>query len=56
MAKALTVERFFAWCAQLPAGCMVAMEACGGAHHVARRLAAMAEPVVAPLARHHMTQ
>ena len=40
-AKALTVERFFAWCAQLPAGCMVAMEACGGAHHVARRLAAM---------------
>ena len=41
MAKALTVERFFAWCAQLPAGCMVAMEACGGAHHVARRLAAM---------------
>ena len=38
LAKALAPERFFAWCAELPAGCLVAMEACGGAHHVARRL------------------
>ena len=38
MAKPMAPERFFAWCAQLPAGCVVAMEACGGAHHVARRL------------------
>jgi transposase len=29
------------WCAQLPPGCVVAMEACGGAHHWARRLGAM---------------
>lgn len=28
-----------AWCAQLPPGCVVAMESCGGAHHWARRLA-----------------
>jgi transposase len=37
-AKAMSPERFFAWCAELPAGCLVAVEACGGAHHVARRL------------------
>jgi transposase len=39
LAKPMSVERFFAWCAGLPAGCVVAMETCGGAHHVARRLA-----------------
>jgi transposase len=38
LARAFAPERFFAWCAELPAGCLVAMEACGGAHHVARRL------------------
>jgi transposase len=38
VAKAMSPDRFFAWCADLPAGCLVAMEACGGAHHVARRL------------------
>jgi transposase len=38
LAKAMSVNRFFGWCAGLPAGCLVAMEACGGAHHVARRL------------------
>ena len=32
-------DRFFAWCTELPAGCIVAMEACGRAHHVARRYA-----------------
>jgi len=34
LAKALSPERYFAWCAELPAGCVVVMEACGGAHHV----------------------
>jgi transposase len=38
LARAMSPDRFFAWCAGLPAGCLVAMEACGGAHHVARRL------------------
>ncbi len=38
LAKAMPVDRFFGWCAELPAGCVVAMETCGGAHHVARRL------------------
>jgi transposase len=36
--KAMSPSRYFAWCGELPAGCVVAMEACGGAHHVARRL------------------
>ncbi len=36
--KALARGKFAAWCAQLPAGCLVAMEACGGAHHWARKL------------------
>jgi transposase len=36
--KAMPVDRFFAWCSELPQGCVVAMEACGGSHHVARRL------------------
>ena len=39
LARAMAPERFFAWCAQLPPNCIVAMESCGGAHHVARRLA-----------------
>jgi len=38
LAKAMSPDRFFTWCGELPAGCLVAMEACGGAHHVARRL------------------
>lgn len=40
-AKALPRDKFMAWCAQLPPGCVVAMEACGGAHHWARKLRAM---------------
>ena len=40
-ARALQRDKFAAWCAQLPPGCVVAMEACGGAHHWARRLRAM---------------
>lgn len=38
LAKTLRPDRFYAWCAELPAGCLVAMEACGGAHHAALRL------------------
>jgi len=41
VARALKRGQFLAWCAQLPPGCLVAMEACGGAHHWARRLIAM---------------
>jgi transposase len=41
VAKALKRDQFLAWCAQLPAGCLVAMEACSGAHHWARQLRAM---------------
>jgi transposase len=40
-AKAISRERFEAWCAQLPAGCIVAMEACSSAHHWGRRLQAL---------------
>ena len=41
VAKALARDKFISWCAQLPPGCTVAMEACGGAHYWARRLHAM---------------
>ena len=40
VAKALKRDQFLAWCAQLPPGCLLAMEACSGAHHWARRLVA----------------
>ena len=40
VARAIKREQFLAWCAQLPAGCVVAMEACSGAHAWARRLRA----------------
>ena len=36
--RAIQRSKFLAWCAQLPAGCLVAMEACGGAHHWCRQL------------------
>ena len=41
LARAIKREQFLAWCALLPAGCVVAMEACSGAHAWARRLRAM---------------
>jgi transposase len=41
MARALPRQKFLAWCAQLPAGCIVAMEASSSAHHWARKLIAM---------------
>lgn len=36
--RALKREKFLIWCAELPAGCLVAMEACSGAHHWCRQL------------------
>jgi transposase len=41
LTKAMSPERFFTWCANLPTGCLVVTEACGGAHHVARCLQPM---------------
>ncbi|MEJ5991665.1 IS110 family transposase [Ramlibacter sp. PS3R-8] len=41
IARGMSRQKFAAWCAQLPAGCVVAMEACSGAHHWARRLMAL---------------
>ena len=38
VARGFKRDQFFAWCEQLPKGCMVAMEACSSAHHWARRL------------------
>ena len=40
-ARALRREQFIEWSAQLPPGCMVAMEASSSAHHWARKLLAM---------------
>ena len=40
-ARALAREKFLSWCAQLPPGCVVAMETCSGAHHWARKLRSM---------------
>ena len=40
-AHAIKRDKFLAWCAQLPAGCVLAMEACSGAHHWGRQLRAM---------------
>ena len=39
--RQLSRDKFLPWCAQLPVGCMVAMEGCGGAHHWARKLTAL---------------
>lgn len=41
-AKPLARDRFLGWCqSHLPAGCEIAMEACGGAHHWGRQLRAL---------------
>ena len=40
-AKALSRDKFAAWCVQLPPGCLIAMEACSGGHHWARKVRAM---------------
>ena len=39
--RALPRDKFIAWCAHLPAGCVVAMEISSSAHHWARRLTAL---------------
>lgn len=39
--RALKRGQFMSWCAQLPPGCVVAMEACSRAHHWARKLQAL---------------
>ncbi len=39
--RQLSHDKFALWCAQLPAGYLVAMEACSGAYHWARKLTAM---------------
>jgi len=36
--RTLKREKFLLWCANLPAGCLIAMEACSGAHHWSRKL------------------
>ena len=41
VARAFKRDQFLAWCAQLPAGCLVGMEACSSAHHWARKLRAL---------------
>ena len=40
VSRALARDKFIAWCAQLPAGCIVAMETSSSAHHWARKLTA----------------
>jgi len=39
--RALARDRFVEWCARLPAGCVVAMEASSSAHHWARKLVSL---------------
>ena len=39
--RALARDKFLAWCAQLPAGCIVAMETSSSSHHWARKLIAL---------------
>ena len=39
--RQLKRDKFLSCCVQLPVGCMVAMEGCGGAHHWARKLTAL---------------
>ena len=39
--RQLSRDKLLPWCAQLPPGCLVAMEACSGAHHWARKLIAL---------------
>src|SRR5512132_645086 len=39
--RLLRREQFLPWCARLPAGCVVIMEASSGAHHWCRKLRAL---------------
>ncbi len=39
--RPLARDKFMVWCAQLPAACLLAMEASSSAHHWARKLVAL---------------
>ncbi len=41
VSRPIKPDQFLSWRAQLPPGCVVAMEACSSAHHWARKLRAM---------------
>jgi transposase len=41
ISRALARDKFLAWCAQLPIGCIVAMETSSSSHHWARKLIAL---------------
>ena len=41
LSRSFKRDQFLAWCVQLPAGCLVAMEACTSAHHWGRKLRAL---------------
>lgn len=41
VSRALKRDQFYEWCAQLPTGCLVAMEACSSAHYWARKMRAL---------------
>ncbi len=54
LTKSMSPEKFFDWCRDLPLQCVVAMESCSGAHHVARRLTAIGlRPRI--IAAHHVS-
>jgi transposase len=38
LARSMSPARFLEWASTLPSNCLVAMESCSGAHHLARRL------------------
>jgi len=44
--RSLPREKFVAWCALLPRGCLVAFETCSGAHHWARLLRDMGQQAI----------
>jgi transposase len=53
--RTLARKGFMDWCARLPAGCVVAMEACSGAHHWARKLQQLGTGLqVRLIAPHHV--
>ena len=49
--RAFKRDQFVAWCVQLPAGCLVAMEACSSAHLAEHRLAGWDVHLVSPYRR-----
>ena len=54
--RPLARDKFMAWCAQLPAGCLIAMEARSSAHHWARKLVLLgldARVIAAHLGKNH---